>query len=297
MKNKNKNTTYDYMVLTFFFFLLITILYLVYFLFLKTDQMKKNTSQYNLTEHGFCVIKKVFQKDKIGNLRELCEKGDYKQAKQFLLQDSQLREIIYQQTKDSGYQFQDYIWIIQKSSVHTCHRDNNGDFFNKGQKYPSYTMLLYLEDMEKCLGVIPQSHLDRNSYNINITDQVKNLVCKEGDIILFNANLIHVGTINASKNDHLRIQMKVSHKEDLQVLSYYQNYNKVLKEENKLPTFLRNAQKNLSCMFPIVSNLTQKENIMSARGSDNGAQIPWFQKVFSYFFYGNSHFYDLPNAF
>jgi hypothetical protein len=158
-------------------------------------------------------------------------------------------------------------------------------------------MLLYLEDMEKCLGVIPQSHLDRNSYNINITDQVKNLVCKEGDIILFNANLIHVGTINASKNDHLRIQMKVSHKEDLQVLSYYQNYNKVLKEENKLPTFLRNAQKNLSCMFPIVSNLTQKENIMSARGSDNGAQIPWFQKVFSYFFYGNSHFYDLPNAF
>jgi hypothetical protein len=50
-------------------------------------------------------------------------------------------------------------------------------------------------------------------------------------------------------------------------------------------------------MFPIFSNLTQKENIRSSRGSDNGVQIGWFQQLFSYLFYGNSNFYDLPNAF
>jgi hypothetical protein len=37
------------------------------------------------------------------------------------------------------YTFHDYIFVIEKSSIHTCHRDANGSLFNKGQKYPSYT--------------------------------------------------------------------------------------------------------------------------------------------------------------
>jgi len=56
-------------------------------------------------------------------------------------------------------------------------------------------------------------------------------------------------------------------------------------------------QKNASCMFPYISNLTQSEIIKSARGSDNGAKINMPQKIFSYLFYGNTQFYDLPNAF
>jgi hypothetical protein len=48
-------------------------------------------------------------------------------------------------------------------------------------------------------------------------------------------------------------------------------------------------------MFAGLSNLTQKENIKSARGSDNGATIGLGQRIFSYLFYGNSNFYDLPN--
>jgi hypothetical protein len=150
--------------------------------------------------------------------------------------------------------------------------------------------------MEKCLGVIPTSHIDVNSYSVNLTNRVENLLCKKGDIILFNANLIHVGTIN-SKNDNLRIQMKVTHKEDIDTLSYYEDFNKVLNQDNTLPKGLLRFQKNVSCMFPYISNLTQSENISSARGSDNGAKVGYFQKLFSYFFYGNSNFYDLPNAF
>jgi ectoine hydroxylase-related dioxygenase (phytanoyl-CoA dioxygenase family) len=162
----------------------------VYFLFFKPDSIEYETKKYNLKEHGFCVLPNVLSREKISYLKDLCEQGNYKETKSFLLQDSALHHLIFNQTQDSNYQFQDYIWIIQKSSVHTCHRDNNGDFFNEKQKYPSYTMLIYLENMEKCLGVIPQSHLNKNAYNVNFTDQVKNLVCKQGDIILFNANLI-----------------------------------------------------------------------------------------------------------
>ena len=296
MKKSINNKTFHYSYFILYLFLLLISVYLVYFLFFKPDSIAYETKKYNLKEHGFCVLPNVLSREKISYLKDLCEQGNYKETKSFLLQDSALHHLIFNQTQDSNYQFQDYIWIIQKSSVHTCHRDNNGDFFNEKQKYPSYTMLIYLENMEKCLGVIPQSHLNKNAYNVNFTDQVKNLVCKQGDIILFNANLIHVGTLN-KKNDHLRIQMKVSHKDDLDSLSYYQNYNKVLNEENTLPHSIKKAQMNLSCMFPFVSNLTQKENIQSARGSINGATISIFQQWFSYLFYGNSRFYDLPNAF
>jgi hypothetical protein len=71
----------------------------------------------------------------------------------------------------------------------------------------------------------------------------------------------------------------------------------VLNKDNTLPNSVLLFQKNMSCMFPYISNLTQGENIKSARGTDNGASVGFAQKIFSYLFYGNSNFYDLPNAF
>jgi hypothetical protein len=251
--------------------------------------------QYDLEKDGVCLFPQVLSTKQIEQLKQECMKGQYKEAKEQLIHDKRLIKLL-QKTLGNEYQFQDYIWIIQKSSVHTCHRDNNGDFFNKGQQYPSYTLLLYLEDMEKCLGVIPTSHKDVNSFNVNITNKVETLLCKKGDAILFNANLIHVGTIQ-SKDDHLRIQMKVTHRADIPTLSYYQDFNKILKKDNTMPKELLQFQKNVSCMFPYLSNLTQSDNIQSARGTDNGEKVGLPQKIFSYLFYGNSDFYDLPNAF
>lgn len=269
------------------------LLYIVFYCLFFTDVVQKR--QYDLEKDGVCLFPKVLSSAQIQHLSQACVEGNYKEAKEHLLQDKRLIRLL-KQTLGEAYQFQDYIWIIQKSSVHTCHRDNNGDFFNKGQKYPSYTLLLYLEDMEKCLGVIPTSHKDVNSFNVNPTNKVETLLCKKGDAILFNANLIHVGTIQ-SKDDHLRIQMKVTHREDIPTLSYYQDFNKILKKDNTIPKELLQFQKNVSCMFPYVSNLTQSDNIQSARGTDNGEKVGLPQKVFSYWFYGNPDFYDLPNAF
>ena len=195
-----------------------------------------------------------------------------------------------------NYMFQDYILVIKKSAVHTCHRDNNGDFFNVGQKHPSYTAILYLEPMEKCLGVIPTSHLQKHSFSFNVTDPVMNLVCNPGDVILFNSNLIHVGAMNA-KDDNLRCQMKISHREDIPLLGYYQNYNKLLNQENKLPEFIRHIQKRGSCALPILSDLTQSEYKNAIKGTEEGVKVSIFQQIFSYLFYSNKDFYDLPNAF
>jgi hypothetical protein len=151
--------------------------------------------------------------------------------------------------------------------------------------------------MEKWLGVVPKSHLEKGSYGVNIIrDPLVNLICQPGDAIIFDANLIHVGTINDLDN-HLRIQMKISHREDIEVLNYYQNFNKIVNEGNMIPKPILKVQRNLSCMFPFVSDLSQGENIRTARGSSNGADIGFFQKLFSYLFYGSATFYDLPDAF
>ena len=254
---------------------------LIFLLKLWFDGQKINTTTFVLNEDGVCLIKNVFTQEEIENIQKMKEL----EIKKYIIKKfSKLPE---------GYVFQDYIWVIKKSSVHTCHRDNNGDFFNLGQKHPSYTILFYLEDIDKCLGVIPKSHLSPTNYAINLGDSLRNIQCNKGDAIIFNANLIHVGTIN---HDNTRIQMKISHKDDLEILNYYQNFNKVLNKENNIPRPILKMQRNLTCMFPYMSNLTQNDNIKSARGTDNGSEITWGQKLFSSIFYGNKDFYDLPNV-
>jgi len=261
----------------------------------KIEKIAPKNKTYNLKDDGFCIFHNVLNSKEIYKLKKKCHEKNYKSVQNYLLKNCKLKNII-RSNMSENYQFQDYIWIIQKSSVHTCHRDNNGDFFNKDQKYPSYTMLVYLEDMDKCLGIIPESHKDPNSYFIDFSNSLTNFLCKSGDVILFNANLIHVGTFN-TKEDNLRIQLKVTHKDDIPYISYYEDFHKVLNQENNIPLYLRKIQKNLSCTFPGISNWTQNENIKSARGSDNGSNIGSGQKIFSYLFYGKSDFYDLPNAF
>ena len=288
----DRKILYYIYILTF----VVIILLFIFRIFLLNDTVEHNTVKYKLENQGFQVFKNVIDSNKIQEFTELCKNKNYKELKTKIMQENKINNLIKNKL-DSDYQLQDYIWIIEKSVVHTCHRDNNGDFFNAGQKNPSYTMLIYLEDMEKCLGVIPYTHKNKQSNRVNLLfDEVINLKCNAGDIIVFNANLIHVGCIN-KKDDNLRIQLKVSHKDDLDILNYYQDFNKVLNKDNPLPQELRKAQRNLSCMFPIVSDFTQGENIRTARGSDNGIDVGRGQQWFSYMFYGNKDFYDLPNAF
>ena len=273
--------------------LVLFLLWIIITAFFSEVPLYKPTKN-DLDKNGFIIYNNVLTNDEIYKLNSLCTDNDYKKTKDVLLNHTRLNKLIKSIGPD--YIFQDYVWIIKKSSVHTCHRDNNGDFFNEGQQHPSYTMLVYLEDMDKCLGVIPESHKNQYSYFIDFNGNLVNLPCNKGDVILFNANLIHVGTLNA-RDDNLRVQLKVTHKDDIDKLSYYQNFNKVLNKNNTMPMHIRKAQRNLSCMFPGFSNLTQSENIRTSRGTDNGVNIGVFQQWFSYLFYGDVNFYDLPNAF
>jgi len=278
----------------FTIWIIIMIVLLAYFVHYRDKVTKKK--HFHLEKDGFVVFEKVLDIDEVNKLHEYCQDKQYQDIQNYLANHPNMQTAIYTKLSDS-YLFQDYIWIIAKSSVHTCHRDNNGDFFNENQIYPSYTLLVYLEDMPKALGVIPKSHLKKNSYFCNLFDPLTHVSMKKGDVILFNANLIHVGAINEEKDDHLRIQMKVTHKDDIEAIGYYENFHKILTKSNKNPKWLRKMQKRLSCMFPLFSDFVQVENIRSVRGSDNGVEISTGQKIFSNLYYGDSTFYDLPNAF
>jgi hypothetical protein len=270
------------------------LIYVIYVIFFDKDRLAINAS-YNLNKDGLTILKNTFTKKELGYFKNECNHDNYKIVKERIMSNKKMQSIIKNKI-GNDYDFQDYIFIIKKSAIHTCHRDGNGDFFNEKQQYPSYTMLLFLEDMEKCLGVIPQSHKHVNSFNFNFTEKVTNVVCNKGDIILFNANLIHVGALN-SRDDNLRIQMKITHKDDIPVMDYYNNYNKILNENNNMPFYVRKMQQKLSCMFPVLSNYTQKEVQTSSEHSKTAKDISIVQKIYSYVMYGNSKFYNLPNAF
>lgn len=264
--------------------IIILILYVIlYSLFYKNNIVFKNRNN-DLDNLGFTIINNVLTDKEINKLVN----EDTTNIKTYLLNN---KKINYEIKKLLGnkYQFQDYIFVIKKSKIHTCHRDYNGSFFNKNLKHESYTAIIYLEEMSKCLGVIPKSHLNKNSYGFNLVNKVENLECKKGDMIIFNSNLIHVGTL-LEKQDNLRIQLKITHKDDISALSYYQNYNKIANKYNNLPDYLVNFQYNLSCLFPYFSNLSQNEYVKSS-----GTKISLPQKIFSYLFYSDSNFYDLPD--
>jgi len=236
---------------------------------------------------GICSFKNILTPDQVQSLKELCIDNDYNTVKKFIQGCPNVIDAI-RRTLGPDYEFQDYIFVIKKSSIHTCHRDANGDMFNEGQQHPSYTVLVYLEDIEGgCLGIVPGSHDGRA---LNLTGGLHSVTCSRGDMVVFNANLVHAGTLGP-KSDNIRIQMKVTHKDDRDKISYYEQYNKVIDSDNTLPGPIKKIHQQLTCMVPALADMTQGE-VQTIEGVPSTGK-----QIFSQLVYGDPHFYDLPDAF
>lgn len=237
--------------------------------------------------------KRRFQQDGVVLLPSLLSKADTEilhkyiaddniiNAKMHIIQSDSIRKMVADMAGDD-YIFQDYIFLIKKSQFHTCHRDYNGDLFNAEQKHPSYTIIFYLTDMGKCLDVLPESHLSMQ-HNYNLTDYTQTIPCKSGDAILFNANLVHNGSLSDSDNN-MRIQMKISHKSDIAALKFYNNYNKVLNTPDTSPMIYKQLQKHFTCQFPAISQYV-KQYDNNKTDVENPAPVSGlFSAFFSSFF-------------
>ena len=109
--------------------ILLIVLFLTYIIF-KPDVTSSGLYEYDLEKDGVCIIRDVFSSEDLNDLKNYILNDENLQAKEKIINNYTLLHKLQQKT-DFSYKLQDYIWVIKKSSVHTCHRDNNGDFFNK----------------------------------------------------------------------------------------------------------------------------------------------------------------------
>lgn len=253
-------------------FLVLTIFYFTATSHVEFIQMEK------VGDSGFHVID-AFNESEVNYILGLVNYKKYMEAKRFIHNHPGVLKNL-QSLLGEDYVFVDYIFSIEKSSVSTCHRDENGSILNPKMRHPSYTIIFFLEDMKSCIDVIPKSHKERNK--IYITKSINSIPCTPGQAILFDANLIHSGAIN-KKNDNKRIQMKVTHKDDVQNMKEFDKYYRVgdISKETSLKSTL--FYRRLSCFLPGISDLTA-----------NGRRIPDFiQKIFKKIVYGNEDNYKL----
>lgn len=245
----------------------------------------------NLENNGFIILPNVISPQTIKRYKSLIAQKKMIKIKQDIFRNTNLTNTL-SAILGTEYEFQDYVMVIIKSLVHTCHRDYNGDFFNQGQTHKSYTMLIFLENMERSLDVVPKSHKSIFSNMINLTDPTISIRCQPGDAILFDANLIHAGSFN-EKLDNMRIQLKITHRDDKSSIDYYEKYNKYIDKKNNVPLFLKKIQKHITCQFPVFSDISQQVGI---NDSNKGSEISTFQKIFATLFYANPNYYVLPES-
>lgn len=240
----------------------------------------------NLNTHGYIVKHNILKNYELTKIKDQWDHREYKDIYLYLKYNKDLLEII-RNILGEGYIMMDYIMYLSNSVLHTCHRDNNGSKFND-IKHKSYTMLIYIDDLEECLDVVPESHKHTGIY---FTDTTKTFMCKPGSIIIFDADLVHSGGLSENKNNR-RIQMKITHIDDYEKLKFYDNYFKIVDKPNTNTQFSKQWQKHLTCQFPVFADMTQGNNkdYISGDISDLG-------KVFSEYFYSDKDFYKLEDAF
>jgi len=266
------------------------LLFLILLFILNIPNYKE---KFNLNNDGITVINNIFDSNDLHIINESINNNKIKDVKKYIIENKNIYNKIIKLI-GNDYLFHDYIFYIKKSKIHTCHRDYNGTLFNKDAKHTSYTIIFYLNNMNSGLDIISGSHKSLLYNAINFYDVTQGVKVKTGDAIIFNSNLIHSGAFN-KKDDNPRIQMKISHKDDIHLFDFYQKYNKILDKDNKTNKTFQKIQKSLSCQFPIISDLTSydaKKNVINKSFGKS-----WIEKMIGTILYSDNKFYDLKEAF
>ena len=192
----------------------------------------------------------MFTSDEVDRLLKLTKENKYDDVYDYITKHHGVRRKI-RNIIGEGYEFQNYLLSIEKSSVSTCHRDENGQFFNKDLKHPSYTILFYLKQLNGCLDIVENSHTQSNILNFK---NLKTIECVPGQAILFDADMIHSGTKH-DMEDTTRIQLKLHHRDD--VFPTYLENTKLRLDASNDSTGGSNIMRNLSCTLPFISDVTK----------------------------------------
>lgn len=168
--------------------------------------------------------------------------------------------------------------------IHTYHRDYTSSYNYNKLSHPSYTMILYLDNSDTGLNVIPGSHEDQIS--IYLLDKSKKLNVDMGTAILFDADLIHSGSITDGNVSRHCIQFKILHKDDIGKMPWLDNFHDLINRPNNKSTFIKQIESGFTKHFPIIMD-TFNETIKSSFSEDKSL----IQKFTSSLVFSNEDFY------
>ena len=251
----------------------------------KSVKMSKKPT---LERDGYIVIDNILDIVQIKEIQNLWDNREFKAIDILVKNHPRVNEFLAR-VLPKEYGFMDYVMFLEKSVLHTCHRDNNASRFNTGIS-KSYTMLVYIDDMKNCLDVVPRSHKPIN-IGLYWYDMTQTYKCRPGSVILFDADLVHSGSLD-SLDQNRRIQFKISHQDDFEKLSFFNDYHKVVDKPNTNSEWSKKIQKNLSCQFPYIADLTQGQNKGYIKGD-----LSLTDKIFSKLMYSDPNYYSLQDAY
>jgi hypothetical protein len=258
--------------------ILVVVLLFIVCLWMSSTKAKMYRMAHDV-DPGYEVLD-CFSENEVNYALTLIELKKYRELQNFIQKNSAVQNEIRTHLGDE-YVFQDYVLSLEKSAISTCHRDENGQMFN-GQSHPAYTILFYFEPMEACLDVIAGSHKRRDI--VNISYPLESVRCTPGQAILFNADLIHSGSIT-EKEDNRRVQMKLIHKEDVGKIPQFDDYHKVADASKTNSRWYTKFVRDMSCTFTGLADVTK-----------NGQSMPqWIQKVYKSLAYGGQNKYSLTD--
>ena len=245
-----------------FLFILIFVYFLIMFSTIENylHFEDKNYSK-QLYDYGITCIHNLFNEYEIKQLRNFANTNNLQKIKTFV-ENSRTWKQTLNEILGNEYVIIDYVFLIKKSCIHTCHRDYNNQYYNKDQQYPSYTFIIYLEDMEKCLDVIPgsQKSENENDYKNNI---YKCKFCSK------------TFTRNYSLSRHLKTCK--AKKENFDLLKMYDMIHLLKKENNEIKIQQvkkdEEYQNNTNKLNKEIQYLKNKPNITITNNSINTNNI------------------------
>jgi len=209
-----------------------------------------------VNDSGYIVIKNMLSQFDIKNVLKNWENRNFKNIHDIFINNDNIKSKI-KKLLGNDYKLIDYMYVIENSAIHTYHRDYTSSKQYNNLEYPSYTMILYLDENSEGngLNVIPESHIDNAFFYI--FDYSKKLNFKKGTSIIFDANLLHCGT--AIKNNIKRkcIQFKIIHKNDISKLPHLNKFHVLINKPNNKNTLLKYIEMNFTKHLPIITDLFQ----------------------------------------
>lgn len=255
--------------------LLIAIIVILLFIELAKRKVPKSD--------GYKIIENLINEKDVIYILNLWENKNYNGIKQYFLKNNNINKKIKEILSDD-YILIDYVYVIENSAIHTYHRDYTSSKNYNNLKYNSYTMILYLDDTNSGLNIIPGSHDDNAS--IYLKDNSIKLNVNKGSAILFDADLLHAGSAIQKDTKRHCIQFKVIHKEDIKKLPHLLNYYVLINRPNDKTHFLKNIETGFTKHIPVFMDIFN-DPIKSAFVEKK----TYLQKWISSFVFSNQDFY------